>query len=119
MTRKTPVQWQPGTAGEKFRAVVLENYELREDEVLLLDQAAATLDTIEALDAALLGAPLTVPGSLGQQREHPLLSECRQQRAALARLLKQLELESEAGVTQAGRRSMAGRALARQRWGTR
>jgi hypothetical protein len=63
------------------------------------------------------GQPLTVKGSMGQEREHPLLSEIRQQRLTLARLLKQLELPDD--VAAPASRTAEGRALARARWSKR
>lgn len=94
------------------------DFELREDEITVLEAACRTFDTIARLDAELVDAPLTVPGSAGQLREHPLLSEVRQQRALLARLLHQLHLpDSEAlGAYRGGQRSTQARAAAAKRW---
>ena len=102
--------------GQRLWRNVTEAYELRVDELVLLEVAAKTLDTVTALDAALVDQPLVVAGSMGQQREHPLLSEARQQRAALARLLRQLALPEVDEFSGAAARSHAGRALAYQRW---
>jgi hypothetical protein len=41
------------------------------------------------------GQPLVVKGSMGQEREHPLLSEARQQKGLMARLLAQIKLPDE------------------------
>lgn len=87
---------------------------LRADEMLILESACRTLDLLARLDAALESAPLTVGGSAGQEREHPLLSEVRQHRALLAAHLRQLDIRAD-GATDMS----AGRALARQRWGRR
>lgn len=105
-------------AGTALWLAVTESHGLRADELLVLESACRTADTIGRLDEALDGAPLTVAGSMGQLREHPLLSEVRQQRAALARLLRQLELPNPqaAGRETSNVRSMHGRALARARW---
>jgi hypothetical protein len=83
---------------------------LRPDELVLLESAARTFDTIAELQAALVGQPLIVPGSLGQQREHPLISEIRLQRVSLARLLAQLRLPDD--DTAASVRSTQARAAA-------
>jgi uncharacterized membrane protein len=107
-------------AGLALWAEVSSTYSLRADERVVLEAAARTADVLAQLDEAMQDAPLTVPGSAGQLREHPLLSESRQQRATLARLLKQLELEDleeESAGSTAAARSHAGRQLARQRWG--
>lgn len=107
-----------GTAGARFwRAVTTEN-DLRPDEVVLLEAACRTIDTVAQLDEAMRDEPLTVRGSAGQLREHPLLSEARQQRLALSRLLRQLALpepEEVAEVRDAVRARKA-RAAARARW---
>jgi len=95
-------------------ADVTGTFALRVDELAVLKQAARVVDTLERLDVALAGVDLVVVGSAGQQREHPLLSEARQQRAALARLLSQLKLpdaDAEANLASAW-----GRAAARRRW---
>jgi hypothetical protein len=104
--------WKTATAGVIWRP----------DELILLENACKTMDLVEQLDAAMDGQPLVVPGSLGQLREHPLLSEARQQRAALARLLAQLkypEPEMDAHSRTAGERSSAARKLAAERWSRR
>lgn len=84
----------------------------------MLEEAARVADTVARLDSAMLGEPLTVRGSAGQLREHPLLSEARQQRALLARLLHQLRLPEADDLAQhrAGQRSVQARAAARSRW---
>lgn len=107
-----------GTAGARFWRQVAGAYELRPDEGVLLETACRTLDTIAALDAALVGEPLTVRGSAGQLREHPLLSEARQQRLALSRLLRQLALPDpeEVAELREAARSRKARAAARERW---
>lgn len=65
------------------------------------------------------GQPLVVRGSMGQEREHPLLPEQRQQRALLTRTLAQLKLpdiEPGAEAVEAHRRSVAARRAALSRW---
>jgi hypothetical protein len=105
-----------GSAGGALWRSVVGAYDLRPDELLILESAARVTDVIARLDVELDGAPLTVLGSVGQTREHPLMSEQRQQRGLLARLLGQLRLpDTQQG--EASQRSEAGRRLARQRWG--
>jgi len=109
-----------GIPGSRLWRGVTQAYVLRVDELILLESACRTADTISRLDLALVDEPLVVKGSMGQEREHPLLSEVRQQRAALARLLVQLKLPEDAtaatGAARAGERSAAARTLAHQRW---
>jgi hypothetical protein len=78
--------------GRKVWRQVLSAYKLRPDELVLLENACKTVDIIADLEAAMAGEPLVTKGSMGQTREHPLLSEARQQRAYLGRTLAQLSL---------------------------
>jgi hypothetical protein len=105
-----------GKRGSQLWKSFSSSYAFRPDELIVVEQAARTLDTIGLLDEALSGQPLVVKGSMGQEREHPLLSEVRQQRAALARLLRQLDLPEEDAGYSAGSRSAAARSMARARW---
>lgn len=108
-----------GAAGRRLWRAVAGGYDLRPDELILLESAARTLDTLAQIEAALVGAPLTVPGSAGQLREHPLMSEARHQRAAVAALLRQLALpdsDDEIAAVRSAARSRRGRELARERW---
>jgi phage terminase small subunit len=84
--------------GKRMWKRVVSAYKLRPDEVFVLESACRTADWIAKLEAAMEGQPLVVKGSMGQDREHPLLSEARQQRALLARLLAQLKLPDEDGL---------------------
>jgi hypothetical protein len=104
--------------GRRLWTDVTSVYGLRVDGLILLESASKTLDTIAILDAAMVGQPLIVKGSMGQEREHPLLSEARQQRAALARLLRQIdlpELDSLTDAARAGERSAATRSSCGER----
>ena len=107
------------TPGRRFWRQVVAAYLFRPDELILLETACKTLDVIAEIDAAMVGEPLTVRGSMGQLREHPLLSEARQQRGVLARMLAQLKLpDTDAGYAaiRAGARSVQARSAARSRW---
>lgn len=73
----------------------MADFDLRVDELVLLEDAARTLDLIERMQAVIDEAPLTVPGSREQVTTHPLLLEVRQHRMLLARLLGQLKLPEE------------------------
>lgn len=92
--------------------------EFRPDEVAILVTACRTADTVAAIERALVGEPLTVEGSAGQQVLNPLVSEVRFQRAALAQLLGRLRLPDAAadggwdGLTA----SQRARKAARSRW---
>lgn len=79
----------PDNPGATFRAAILEMYELAAHESALLDQAAATLDLIEQLQAAT--SDVTLPDG----RIHPNVVELRQQRLALTRLVAAMRLPDD------------------------
>ena len=114
--RTPPDLAQPGRS--LWRAVV-DTYELRRDELLLLTEACRTADEAARLDEEARTAPLLVAGSAGQQRSNPLLAEARQTRALLAALLKQLALPDSPEDAAARQRDTSARATtaARARWG--
>ncbi len=117
MTEKPRTPPRLGAAGRSLWRAVAGTYELRSDELVLLEKACRTADDAARLDRALLDAPLTVLGSVGQDRANPLLVESRQTRALLAALLKQLALPDEdAGAKQRDTSARATTA-ARARWG--
>lgn len=106
--------------GRRFWRAIVSAYDLRLDELRLLDAACRCLDELAAIDHELRTAPVTVPGSNGQPRPNPLLNEARKHRALFAALCRQLDLDhlDETTVddeTAAQRRSAAGRALVAQR----
>ena len=91
---RTPAGLQ--SAGRRLWRAVVDEFELEAVELVLLEKACRTADDCARLDEAVAAAPLTVEGSMGQVREHPLLAQSRQTRALLAALLKQLNLPAEA-----------------------
>ncbi len=119
MTTRPRTPPRLGAAGRSLWRAVTGTYQLRHDELLLLEKAARTADDAARLDRALLDAPLTVLGSVGQDRANPLLVESRQTRALLAALLKQLALPDSDEDTAAKARDTSARATsaARARWG--
>jgi hypothetical protein len=90
-TEKEPPE-HLGKSGRALWCSITAAFGMRADSLAVLVRACETADTIDAMNAALVGQPLVVPGSQGQLREHPLLSEKRQQVALQARLLAQLKL---------------------------
>jgi hypothetical protein len=94
-SRRKPAPKGLGRQGRKLWRDVVSEYELRVDELVLLENACRTVDKIEFLEAGMAGEPLIVKGSMGQEREHPLLSETRQQRSYLNRTLAQLKLPDD------------------------
>lgn len=88
-------------------------YELRVDELRVLEDSCREIDLIERMEAEQRDLPLVAKGSMGQDVAAPLVQELRQHRATLARLLLQLKLPEEGGDAA---RSTAARDLAMARW---
>ena len=59
----------------------------------ILFDASKMADSIDAMEKAMQGQPMTVRGSAGQQVINPLISEQRFARALLAQLLARLNFE--------------------------
>jgi len=109
---------EPPALGPEGRALwlaVLGAFELRDDELPVLEAAARLTDDLGRLTDALAAGPVEVEGSTGRQKANPLFAEVRLHRLALARLLQQLGL-GEAELDGSAR-SHAARRLARMRWG--
>lgn len=90
-------------------------YDLRPDELRILEDACREIDIVEILEEALKGADLMVRGSMGQQVANPLLAEIRQHRATVERFLKGLKLPDDPGADKPTRSETA-RAAAQARW---
>lgn len=106
-----------GDAGRQLWREVVDEFELSGEGMELLRQAARTVDELELLrDALGTEKRLTVQGSTGQPRAHPLLAEVRAHRQTLARLLAALDLpgEDEEGALTA--KQLRARAAASARW---
>jgi len=84
-----------GPAGRALWAQIADRYELRPDEIVLLEQAARTADDAAAIAAALEGEPPMVAGSAGQPVAHPLRRELRETRLQLSQLLGRLDLPED------------------------
>ena len=107
-----------GVAGRRLWKAITTGYTFRQDELRLLEDACREVDLIARLQAEVDKGPLIVAGSRGQETIHPLLSEVRQHRLLLARLLRQLRLEDDPAKAQhgAGERSSSAREAALARW---
>jgi hypothetical protein len=105
--------------GRRFWREIQSAYELRPDELVILEKAARTLDDLGRLEAALASSAVLVAGSMGQERPNPLFGECRSARTVLAALLKQLAIPDPAAEKiQALARSANATKAARARWTT-
>lgn len=104
-----------GAKAKKVWSEITSVYDLRADELRILEDACREIDLIERLESELKGAELVVSGSMGQPVVSPLVQELRQHRGVLARLLTCLKLpDDEPG---AGERSSSARTAAMARWG--
>lgn len=112
-SKKTPAHM--GTSGRKLWRDVTGTYDLRPDELRILEDACREMDVIDYLEEQRRddGFRLMVRGSQGQEVIHPVFSELRQHRSALRQLLGQLKLPDEAGEET---RSTQARDAANARW---
>ncbi|OAT69579.1 hypothetical protein AWB85_20280 [Mycobacteroides immunogenum] len=78
--------------GKKLWTEITRIYDLSAEphKRRLLRDACEMADLIDTLDKAMVGKPLTVKGSMGQQVINPLVSQVQQAREALARQLSRL-----------------------------
>ncbi len=103
------------TAGKALWSDVVKKYDLRVDELAVLESACKTADMIATLDKEwdALGKPFLTRGSMGQDVIHPLIGERRAQQSQMAKLLAQLKLPDDAsGAVSAN----PARAAAASRW---
>ena len=71
------------TRGKTLWREVVADFDLRSDELRVLECAARLWDEIGAMEAELKDSPKLVPGSRGQLTANPLLSEVRAHRREL------------------------------------
>lgn len=127
LTRKRIPPAPPGVglAGAELWQSVLSTFVLDSEphKLAILAQACKVASTIEQLEAAQVGEPLTVLGSARQQVISPLIDQARQQRALLASLLGKLGLpddyEDEEAAAAAEARVRRAKKAAAARWGSR
>lgn len=104
-------------AGKAFWGEVISKYDLRVDELAVLESACKTADMIATLDKEwdALGKPFLTRGSMGQDVIHPLIGERRAQQSQLAKLLGQLKLPDDP-ANPAGATPNQQRGAAQSRW---
>ena len=95
------------------RQLADDGLELDARERRWLRDACAEADLIAVLEDGLKDAPLMVRGSQGQDVINPLISELRQHREALGRLLARLKTEDPDDVRSPGRGSRTTPTMAR------
>lgn len=106
-----------GEQGNALFAAVTEKYELDADEMKVVAMACQSADDLAALEAALVGAPVVVTGSTGQQRVNPLFAEIRATRALIGQLLGRIKLpDAGAGAAKSEFNTARARKAAGVRW---
>jgi hypothetical protein len=104
-----------GARATRLWEQITSGYDLRADELVVLEDACRETDLVDRLEVELRDQPLMVKGSMGQEVASPLVSELRQHRAVVARLLAQLKLPDEGGQAREDA-STAARKAANARW---
>ena len=104
--------------GKAFWHKITRTYELDPAELLLLTRCCKIIDVLAEIDRRLAADGLTVTGSMGQPRAHPLLAAKSEQERVLDRLCISLALplaDEQAGT----RRTPAALAKAKRDWQAR
>lgn len=97
----------------KIMADLGDDWELDGRELLVLEAACRQADLNAELEEALAREGVSVPGSQGQQRLNATVTELRQGRIALERLLGSLALPSDGAAMTAGQKRAQAAASAR------
>jgi hypothetical protein len=86
-------------AGAALWRSILSDFELDKRELAILEQACRQADDIAGLDALIVDEGRMITGSRGQTRLAGAVTEVRQGRLALGKLLAQIALPSAEGET--------------------
>ena len=113
LTARMPAKLGP--SGRRLWRLVLEEFSLSGAELVLLEAACRQADDVATLEVGLRGG-FVVAGSKGQPRLSGAVTEVRQGRLALARLVAELRLPAEG--EQVGKNPVKQRA-AQTRWSAR
>lgn len=95
--KQRPRRPKMGAEGRRLWEAVWATYDLDDFEVPPLVQACRLADTVAELEATIAAEGMTVAGSKGQPVLHPAVSELRQSRMAVARLLGQIAFPTGVG----------------------
>lgn len=118
MTEGNPRPENLGGRGGRFWDSVTSTYMLRADELIILEDAAREINLIDRLEEAISreDAQMIVTGGYDQEVANPLITEIRQHRGMVARLVNQLKLPDEQKPTGLSTTDAA-RKAANARWG--
>lgn len=100
--RKSPAPKNMGSRGLAFWNKVTGKYELRPDELVILEDACREMLLIDELQKAMRGESMIMSGSMGQPVVNPLVPELRQHRATLKALLASLKLPDDVSESDSG-----------------
>jgi hypothetical protein len=106
-------------AGLRLWTAIVDVYDLRPDELRILEDAGREAMLIDRMDRELESAPLVVKGSMGQPTASPMVQEIRQHRATFAQLMGKLRLPDDPEVVPKSgpaERAVKARAAANARW---
>jgi hypothetical protein len=116
MTRRAPAGL--GVSGRVLWREINAQFGLAPHELAILVQCCRCADRLDSIETELAALPsLTVAGSTGQPRSHPLLAEWRAQARVLESLSRALSIPLP-GESIGRRRSPTARDAALARWGT-
>lgn len=116
MTESHPRPEKLDGRGGRFWDSVTSTYRLRADELIILEDAAREINLIDKLEAEIEDASMIVTGGYEQEVANPLITEIRQHRGMVARLVNQLKLP-DAPADNKPSASDAARKAANARWG--
>lgn len=105
-----------GPRGREFWDAQQAQLEFDPHEAAVLLEACRTLDMIDSLAGAIDADGVMLTGSQGQRVVNGAVAELRQQQAALARLIIQLNLDAPDVAGAVSAKAAAGRAAAQKRW---
>jgi hypothetical protein len=104
-------------AGQRLWDSVMALYVLTPSEHGILEEACRTTDELVRIEKAIKElSVLTVRGSVGQPKAHPLLEEARRHRTLLERLTAALALPNDDQKTGLSPRSRHAQKAAQARW---
>lgn len=124
MTAKPKAPAGLAARGKRLWTSTVDTFVLRDDELVILTQLCRTVDLLDRLEVEVRKVPLTITGSKGQERLHPVLAEVRAQRLAAADLCRRLGLDDVADSGDDGKplptpKQVRARNAAQARWGHR
>lgn len=107
-----------GAAGRRLWGDISGTYDLRSDELRVLEDTCREADLVAAMQAQIddAGFEMFVSGSMGQTVINPIVSEIRQHRAVIQRFLAALKLPDGADEAEADDTTSKARAAATARW---